>query len=176
MQVGIDVPGASLKQVIHRSSKRVFLENGKEKPVVKVENPSNLEQMIQNGGIQKNLKSKTQSADSNLRPRYARVAAKQRIYLHWHLASRLEMKFKIPRVGEVESGWQEICDFEPCLKTNFGTSVNALPNFSTKVGGKKTGLKPAVHLYSIPYNCPNTFFSTHSSRKIRHIHSSEVPK
>ncbi|GBO36052.1 hypothetical protein AVEN_248795-1, partial [Araneus ventricosus] len=29
-----------------------------------------LEQMIRNGGIPKNLKSKTQSADSNLRPRY----------------------------------------------------------------------------------------------------------
>ncbi|GBM10208.1 hypothetical protein AVEN_103816-1 [Araneus ventricosus] len=33
-----------------------------------VENLSNLEQMIRNDGIQKNLKSKTQSADSNLRP------------------------------------------------------------------------------------------------------------
>ncbi|GBM22270.1 hypothetical protein AVEN_144647-1 [Araneus ventricosus] len=46
-----------------------FMEHGKEKPIVKVENLSNLEQMIRNGGIQKNLKSKTQSADSNLRPR-----------------------------------------------------------------------------------------------------------
>ncbi|GBM55469.1 hypothetical protein AVEN_27827-1 [Araneus ventricosus] len=39
------------------------------KPIVKVENLSNLEQIIRNGEIQKNLKSKTQSADSNLRPR-----------------------------------------------------------------------------------------------------------
>ncbi|GBO02965.1 hypothetical protein AVEN_149289-1 [Araneus ventricosus] len=48
-----------------------ILEHGKEKPIVKVENLSNLEQMIRNGllKIQKNLKSKTQSADSNLRPR-----------------------------------------------------------------------------------------------------------
>ncbi|GBN97306.1 hypothetical protein AVEN_254840-1 [Araneus ventricosus] len=46
-----------------------FLEHGKEKPIVKVENLSNLEQMIRNGGIQKNLKSKPQTADSNLRPR-----------------------------------------------------------------------------------------------------------
>ncbi|GBM42334.1 hypothetical protein AVEN_203569-1 [Araneus ventricosus] len=45
------------------------LEHGKENPFVKVENLSNLEQMILNGGIQKNLKSKTQSFDSNLRPR-----------------------------------------------------------------------------------------------------------
>ncbi|GBN40433.1 hypothetical protein AVEN_252315-1 [Araneus ventricosus] len=46
-----------------------FSEHGKRKPIVKVENLSNLEQMIRNGGIRKNLKSKTQSADSNLRPR-----------------------------------------------------------------------------------------------------------
>ncbi|GBN63741.1 hypothetical protein AVEN_255052-1 [Araneus ventricosus] len=46
-----------------------FLKHGKLKPIVKVENLSNLEQMIRNGGIQKNLKSKTHSADSNLRPR-----------------------------------------------------------------------------------------------------------
>ncbi|GBO42548.1 hypothetical protein AVEN_126129-1 [Araneus ventricosus] len=37
--------------------------------IIKVENLSNLEKMIRNGGIQENLKSKTQSADSNLRPR-----------------------------------------------------------------------------------------------------------
>ncbi|GBL84796.1 hypothetical protein AVEN_93831-1 [Araneus ventricosus] len=46
-----------------------FLEHGKEKLIVKVESLSNLKQMIRNGGIQKNLKSQTQSADSNLRPR-----------------------------------------------------------------------------------------------------------
>ncbi|GBL81041.1 hypothetical protein AVEN_83119-1 [Araneus ventricosus] len=45
-----------------------FLEHGKEKPIVKVENLSNLEQMIRNGGIQKILKSKTQSAYSNFIP------------------------------------------------------------------------------------------------------------
>ncbi|GBN47688.1 hypothetical protein AVEN_143005-1 [Araneus ventricosus] len=53
-----------LKQVIHRSSKMKFLEHGKEKPIVKVKN-----QIIRNCGIQKNLKSNTQSADSTLRPR-----------------------------------------------------------------------------------------------------------
>ncbi|GBM24541.1 hypothetical protein AVEN_217121-1 [Araneus ventricosus] len=47
-----------------------FLEHGKENLSSKpVGNLSNLEQMIRNGGIQKNLKSKTQSAYSNLRPR-----------------------------------------------------------------------------------------------------------
>ncbi|GBL70834.1 hypothetical protein AVEN_208060-1 [Araneus ventricosus] len=68
----------------------------------------------------------------------ARLAGKQRICLRWHLASRLEMKLEISRVGEDEFGWEEFCDFEPCFKTNFGTSVNALPNFSSKMGGKKT--------------------------------------
>ncbi|GBN01071.1 hypothetical protein AVEN_3625-1 [Araneus ventricosus] len=58
-----------MKQAIHRSSKIEFLEHRKEKTIVTVENLSNLEQIIRNGGIQKNLKSKTQSADSNLRPR-----------------------------------------------------------------------------------------------------------
>ncbi|GBM92327.1 hypothetical protein AVEN_136371-1 [Araneus ventricosus] len=56
-------------RAVHRSSEQEFLEHGKEKLTVKVENLSNLEQMIRSGGIQKNLKSKTQSADSNLRPR-----------------------------------------------------------------------------------------------------------
>ncbi|GBN98164.1 hypothetical protein AVEN_128729-1 [Araneus ventricosus] len=78
----------SVKQALHRSSKMEFLEHGNEKPIVKVESLSNLEQMIRNGGIQNNLKSKTQSAYSNL--------AKQRICLHWHHALRLEMKLEIP--------------------------------------------------------------------------------
>ncbi|GBM76372.1 hypothetical protein AVEN_165975-1 [Araneus ventricosus] len=39
-----------------------------EKPIVTVKHLSNMEQMIRNGGIQKNLKSETQSADSNLEP------------------------------------------------------------------------------------------------------------
>ncbi|GBM38586.1 hypothetical protein AVEN_71692-1 [Araneus ventricosus] len=79
------------------------LEHGKEKPVIKVENLSKLEQMIRNGGVQKNLKSKIQSADSNS-DLDARVAAKQRICLHWHLASRLEMKLRNPP-REVRGVW-----------------------------------------------------------------------
>ncbi|GBN81277.1 hypothetical protein AVEN_67812-1 [Araneus ventricosus] len=51
------------------------------------------------------------------------------------------MKFEIPRVGQEDSEWQEFCDFDPCLKINFGTSVNALPNFSTKMGGDKPSLR-----------------------------------
>ncbi|GBM81468.1 hypothetical protein AVEN_163628-1 [Araneus ventricosus] len=56
----------------------------------------------------------------------ARVAEELRICLHWDLASKLEMKREIPRVGEDQCGWEEFCDFEPCLRTNFGTSVNDL--------------------------------------------------
>ncbi|GBO01538.1 hypothetical protein AVEN_132139-1 [Araneus ventricosus] len=48
------------------------------------------------------------------------------------------MKLDIPRVGERR---QEFCDFEPCLRTNSGTSANALPTFSTKMGGGKTSLR-----------------------------------
>ncbi|GBM54040.1 hypothetical protein AVEN_215411-1 [Araneus ventricosus] len=33
---------------------------------------------------------------------HARVEGKQSICLHWNLASRLEMKLEIPRVGEEE--------------------------------------------------------------------------
>ncbi|GBN88065.1 hypothetical protein AVEN_4253-1, partial [Araneus ventricosus] len=58
-----------IKRAIHRSSKLEFLEHRKEKLIVKVENLSNLEQMIRSGGIQTNLKSKRQSLDSKLRPR-----------------------------------------------------------------------------------------------------------
>ncbi|GBO23601.1 hypothetical protein AVEN_233970-1 [Araneus ventricosus] len=59
----------NVKQAIHRSFKMEFLEHGKEKPIVKVETLRNFEQVIRNGEIQKNLNSKTQSADSNLRNR-----------------------------------------------------------------------------------------------------------
>ncbi|GBM66285.1 hypothetical protein AVEN_239544-1 [Araneus ventricosus] len=91
---------------------------------------------IRSGGIQKNSKSKTPSADSDLEPR-CEASGKTIVLPNWDLVSRLEMKLEIPRVGEEESGWQEVCDSQPCLKTNIGTSVNALPNFSTKMGGKK---------------------------------------
>ncbi|GBN53252.1 hypothetical protein AVEN_16523-1 [Araneus ventricosus] len=126
----------SFKQAIHRSYKLEFLEHGKEKPIVKVENLSNLQQVIRNGGIQKNLKSKIQSTDFNLGPRLEGGGKRKDLPT---LASRVEARNETrnPPRGGRGAGWQEICDFEPCLKTNFGTSVNALPNFSTKMGGKK---------------------------------------
>ncbi|GBL85743.1 hypothetical protein AVEN_185336-1 [Araneus ventricosus] len=92
--------------------------------------------MILSGGIQKNLKSKTQSADSSLRLRCEGSGKTKDLPT---LAPRIEARK--PHVGKEESGWQEFCDFEPCVKTNFGTSVNALLNFSTKMGGEKTGLR-----------------------------------
>ncbi|GBO41349.1 hypothetical protein AVEN_137362-1 [Araneus ventricosus] len=96
-----------------------FLEHGKRKPIAKVENLSDLEQMIRNGGIQKNLKSKTQSAYSNFRPRCEASGKTKDLRT---LTPRVEARNETrnPRVGEEESGWQEFCDFEPCLKTNFG--------------------------------------------------------
>ncbi|GBN41413.1 hypothetical protein AVEN_117089-1 [Araneus ventricosus] len=92
--------------------------------------------MIRNGGIQKNLKSKTQYSDSNLRRRCEGSGKTKDLPT---LAPRVEARNENrnpPREGR-ESMWQEFCDFESCLKTNFGTSVNALPNFLTKMDGKK---------------------------------------
>ncbi|GBL92153.1 hypothetical protein AVEN_91501-1 [Araneus ventricosus] len=51
------------------------------------------------------------------------------------------MKLEIRRVGEKEFGWQKFFDFKPCLTRNFGTSVNDLNKFSTKMGGIKTSLR-----------------------------------
>ncbi|GBO00050.1 hypothetical protein AVEN_105397-1 [Araneus ventricosus] len=59
----------------------------------------------------------------------------QRIRLHWDLASRLKMELLCIHTGAEKCVWEEFCDFGPCLKTNFGTTVNALSNFSTKMGG-----------------------------------------
>ncbi|GBO33600.1 hypothetical protein AVEN_175653-1 [Araneus ventricosus] len=90
--------------------------------------------MIQSGGIQKNLKHKTQSAYSNLRPRCEGNGKTKDLT---SLAPRIEARNKTrnPARGE------EFSFFEPCLKTEFGTSVNALPNDSTKMGGGKKGLR-----------------------------------
>ncbi|GBN74628.1 hypothetical protein AVEN_41540-1 [Araneus ventricosus] len=116
-----------------------FLEHRKEKTIVKVENLWNLEQMIRNGGIQKNLNSETQSADSNLIPRLEGSGiSKDLSTLGLRVEGRNETR-NLPWGGE-EGGQVEFCDFEPCLKTNFGTSVNALPYFSNKMGEENTGL------------------------------------
>ncbi|GBM42405.1 hypothetical protein AVEN_138756-1 [Araneus ventricosus] len=74
-----------------------FLEHGKEKFIAKVKNLSDLEQMIRNGGIQKNLKSKTQSGDSNLRPRCnGRSTTKVLPSLAPHVEARNETRY-LPR-------------------------------------------------------------------------------
>ncbi|GBN66831.1 hypothetical protein AVEN_270237-1 [Araneus ventricosus] len=114
-----------------------FLEHGKRKPIVNVENLSNLKQMIRNGGIQKNVKSKTQSADSNLRPR-SEGSGKTKDLPTFAPRDEGRNETRIPPCGGEEYGWVDFCDFEPCHKTNFGTSMNALPNFSTKMAGNKT--------------------------------------
>ncbi|GBM00869.1 hypothetical protein AVEN_257375-1 [Araneus ventricosus] len=99
--------------------------------------------MIPSGGIQKNSKSKTSSADSNLGTRCeASGKTKYLSTLGPHVEARNETRN--PRVGRRSKRWEEFCDSKPCLKTKIGTSVNALPNFSTKMDGKKTGLKTDV--------------------------------
>ncbi|GBM33427.1 hypothetical protein AVEN_55762-1 [Araneus ventricosus] len=82
--------------------------------------------------FQRTQNPKLKSADSNLGPRCGGSGKTK------DLASRLEMKLETPRMGEEKFGWEEFCDFEPCLKTNFGASVNVLPNFSTKMSGIQT--------------------------------------
>ncbi|GBM69628.1 hypothetical protein AVEN_151305-1 [Araneus ventricosus] len=91
--------------------------------------------MIRNGGIQKDLKSKTQSADSNFIPRCEDSGKTKDLPTLPPLVEAGNETRNAPRGGE-DSGWQEFCDFEPCLKTNFETCVNDLPKFSTKMGGK----------------------------------------
>ncbi|GBM18400.1 hypothetical protein AVEN_72740-1 [Araneus ventricosus] len=83
------------------------------------------------------LNSKTQSADSNLRPRLEGSGTSKHSPT---LGPRFEGRNETRNGGEEENGWVEFCDFEPFLKTNFGTSVNALPYFAIKMGGKETGL------------------------------------
>ncbi|GBN04437.1 hypothetical protein AVEN_230457-1 [Araneus ventricosus] len=78
-----------LKQAIRMSSKMEFLEHGKEKAIVKVENLRNLEQIIRNYGIQTNSKSETSCVDSNLRPR-CEASGTSKDLTRLSLATRLE--------------------------------------------------------------------------------------
>ncbi|GBM74481.1 hypothetical protein AVEN_51145-1 [Araneus ventricosus] len=85
--------------------------------------------------FQKNLKSETQSADSDLRTRSEGSKTKDLPTLTPRVEAKNETQN--PPFWEGESGWQEFCHFESCLKTNFGTSVNTVPNFAPKMGGEK---------------------------------------
>ncbi|GBM33482.1 hypothetical protein AVEN_55798-1 [Araneus ventricosus] len=112
-----------------------FLEHGMRKSIVKVENLSNVEQMIRNGGIQKNLKFKTQSADSNLRPR-CEASSKTKDLCTLVPRDEGRNETRIPYVGGRGDGWVQFFDFEPCLKTNCGTTVNAFLIFRLKWVGR----------------------------------------
>ncbi|GBL93490.1 hypothetical protein AVEN_59689-1 [Araneus ventricosus] len=90
-----------VKWVIHRWYVLEFLEHGKKKPIVKVENLLNLEQMEWKWWNSNELKIQNSIRRFNLDER---VAVKQRVCLHLDLASRLEMKLEIPRVGEEVMG------------------------------------------------------------------------
>ncbi|GBN86126.1 hypothetical protein AVEN_1763-1 [Araneus ventricosus] len=90
--------------------------------------------MIRSGRIPTNSKSKTSSTDSNLGPRCEGSGKTKDLPT---LEPCVEARNPLCG-GEEEYGWEEFCDFVPCLKTNFGTSVNVLPNFSTKMSGIQT--------------------------------------
>ncbi|GBL80556.1 hypothetical protein AVEN_225250-1 [Araneus ventricosus] len=93
--------------------------------------------MIGNGGIPTNSKSKTSSADSNLGPRCEGSGKTKNLPT---LVPRIEARNETrnpPCSGR--GAWVgSILRLEPCLKTNFGTSVNVLPNFLTKISGIQT--------------------------------------
>ncbi|GBL91336.1 hypothetical protein AVEN_203488-1 [Araneus ventricosus] len=84
---------------------------------------------IRSGGIQKKTQNPKLHPPIPIWDLDARLAGKlpriEYFCLDCDLVSRLEMKFEISCVGEEEFWWQEFYDFEPCLRTNFGISVNA---------------------------------------------------
>ncbi|GBM38390.1 hypothetical protein AVEN_184155-1 [Araneus ventricosus] len=88
--------------VIHRCSILEFLEHGKEKINRQGRKPMKF------GANELKVVEFQRTQNPKLRPPIpiwdldARVAVKQRICLYWDLASTLEMKFEIPRVGEEE--------------------------------------------------------------------------
>ncbi|GBM37061.1 hypothetical protein AVEN_228080-1 [Araneus ventricosus] len=85
---------------------------------------------------------KTPSTDSNLGPRFEGSGETKDLPT---LGPRIEVRKETRNVGKEKYRWEEFCDFEPCIKTKFGTSVNALPNFSTKMGEeKKTALRTSL--------------------------------
>ncbi|GBL94290.1 hypothetical protein AVEN_16810-1 [Araneus ventricosus] len=105
-----------------------FLEHGKEKAIVKIENLKNLEQKIRNDGIQTNSKSKTSCADSNLRTRCEASGTSRDLT---RLRPRDEArKSEIRRVG---GGMGD----RRATVAHFGAYVNDVCNFSIKMGGKK---------------------------------------
>ncbi|GBN70007.1 hypothetical protein AVEN_158782-1, partial [Araneus ventricosus] len=90
-----------------------------------------------NDGIQTNSKSNTLCADSNLGHRLEGSGTSK--YLPT-LRPRVEGKNETRNLPRRGRGGVEFCDFEPCLKTNFGASVNDVPHFSTWMEEKKTSL------------------------------------
>ncbi|GBM43095.1 hypothetical protein AVEN_188048-1 [Araneus ventricosus] len=114
----------TIKRAIHRLSKLEFLEHGEEKPIVKVENLRNLEQMDSKRWNLKELTIQNSTRDSNLGHR---CEARRKAIVLPRLVPRVEARNytrNLPSGGRGD-GWEKFCDFEPCLKTNFGTSVNA---------------------------------------------------
>ncbi|GBM94166.1 hypothetical protein AVEN_165790-1 [Araneus ventricosus] len=121
-----------------------FLEHGKEKAIVKIENLRNLEQPIRNDGIQTNSKSKTSCADSNLRSRCeASGASKDLTRLRPRDEAR---KSENRRVGG------GIGDRRATV-AHSGAYVNDVRNFSVKMDGGKNGLR-TNGVASLQSKCP----------------------
>ncbi|GBN47568.1 hypothetical protein AVEN_160757-1 [Araneus ventricosus] len=68
----------------------------------------------------------------------ARVASKDLPTLRPRVEGRNETR-NLPR-RDKRKVCVEFCDFEPCLKTNFGASVSYVPHFSAWMDGEKASL------------------------------------
>ncbi|GBM63888.1 hypothetical protein AVEN_249975-1 [Araneus ventricosus] len=137
-----------LKKAIHVSSKMEFLEHGKEKAIVKVENLGNLEQMIRNDGIQANSKSKTSTSDSNLRPRCeASGISKDLTRLRPHNQAR---KSEIRRVGRGRNGWDRratVAHFEAYVNDMKNTRIAQDPEFVKDIHSPPvTNISPIIKI------------------------------
>ncbi|GBM81017.1 hypothetical protein AVEN_138287-1 [Araneus ventricosus] len=125
------LPFKTIKQAIHISSKMEFSEHGKEKAIVSFKKRWKLAQRNGNAGVQTNSKSNTSCADSNLGPRLEDSdTSKDRPTLRPRVEGRNGTR-NLSVWEEEGLEWVEFCDFESCLKTNFGASVNDVPHFST---------------------------------------------
>ncbi|GBN85016.1 hypothetical protein AVEN_149013-1 [Araneus ventricosus] len=93
--------------------------------------------MVRNCLIHKNLKFKLIPIETNLRPRCEGSNKTKDLPT---LAPRVEAgnETRNPPRPPLEIHMKSLgCYFEPCLKTDFGTTVNTSSNCSTKMGEKK---------------------------------------
>ncbi|GBO27801.1 hypothetical protein AVEN_123475-1 [Araneus ventricosus] len=124
----------TIKQSIHISSKRKSLEHGKEKAIISFKNLWKLAQRNGKAGIPTISKSHTSCADFNLGSGCEGSGTSKDLPT---LRPRVEGENETQNLQRRGKGCVEFCDFEPCLKINFGVSVNGVPHFSTRMDGEK---------------------------------------